>query len=484
MKTKQILCLLLASLILTASCSSSPTDNPNDSEINSGEETTETVTTDEGILSKLTPELKEELGLDGYEFNVLLRLKGDVWSLNDFIATEETGDVLNDATYKRNLWLEETYGFTLNAEYSADTSCREILTYVLAGEDSYDAYFPMGKYAGSAASQGLLHNLKDIKYLDLENDCWNHMFSDSLEIDGKLFYATGAISTNSYDAVRVFFFNKTMADKYQLEDLYQLVRDGKWTFDKFAEMSAIVADDLNGDTEMTSDDQFGLSWQTTIGTMCFIYGANEKITKNDSNGLPVLNLESERFTEVFTKIRDTLSDHNVFYNASDDTYLQMFYEERSLFLTEVLEVAKRLRPYDVDFGVLPLPKWTEDQDEYVQYVDSWCISPVTVPKTNTNLDRTGFIIQAIAEASQDFLVEPYYEMVLTAKALRDEESTEMLDIVMNNFVLDNVDMYQWGNIPNSLRDAMNTNLDLASFAASNKSSIEEEINNTLQNMFD
>lgn len=482
MKTKQILCLLLASLILTASCSSSQTDNQNDSEITSGEENTETVTTDEGLLSKLTPELKEELGLDGYEFNVFLRLKGDVWSLNDFIATEENGDVINDATYKRNLWLEENYGFTLNAEYSADTSCNELLTYVLAGEDSYDAYFPMGKYAGSAASQGLLYNLYDLKYLDLENDCWNHMFTDSLEIAGKIFYATGAISTNSYDAVRVFFFNKTMADKYQLEDPYQLVRDGKWTFDKFNEMAVKCADDINGDTEMTAEDQFGLSWQTTIGTLCFIYGADERVIKNDSNGLPVLNLESERFTEVFTKVRDTLSDHNVFYNASDDTYLQMFYEERSLFSTEVLEVAKRLRPYDVDFGILPLPKWNEEQDEYVQYVDTWCISPVTVPKTNTNLDRTGFIIQAIAEASQEFLVEPYYETVLSEKALRDRESVEMLDIVMNNFVLDNVDMFQWGNITNNLRNAMNTDLDLASFVASNKSTIEEQMNKTLENI--
>lgn len=483
MKNKRILCLLLASLILTASCGSTQTDNPKGGETTSGGgETTEAVTTDPGIVSKLTPELKEELGLDGYEFNVLLRNKEGSWSLYDFIATEETGDVLNDAAYKRNLWLEENCGFTLKADYSADTRCSEITTYILAGEDSYDAYFPMGQQAGAAASQGLLYNLKDLKYLDLESDCWNQMFSDSVEIAGKLFYATGAISTNSYDAVRVFFFNKTIADKYQLEDPYQLVRDGKWTFDKLNEMAYKCAVDLNGDTKMTFEDQFGLGWQSTIGTLVFLYGAGEKVTKNDSNRLPVLNLDSERFTEVFTKVRDTLSNHDVYYNNSDGSDVKMFYEERSLFLTEVLEVARRLRPYDVDFGVLPLPKWTEDQDEYIQYVDAWCISPVTVPKNNTNLDRTGFIIQAIAEASQKFLVDPYYDTVLTGKALRDEESSEMLDIAINNFVLDNADMFQWSGVINKLRDAMNTDLDLASYVATNKSAIEEAINKTLENM--
>ena len=107
---------------------------------------------------------------------------------------------------------------------------------------------------------------------------------------------------------------------------------------------------------------------------------------------------------------------------------------------------------------------------------------MTVPKTNTNLDRTGFIIQAIAEASQKFLVDPYYDTVLTGKSLRDEESSEMLDIAINNFVLDNADMFQWSGVINKLRDAMNTDLDLASYVATNKSAIEEAINKTLENM--
>lgn len=480
MKQKRIFCALLSSLIFAASCGSQGSAPGGDT--TSTGDTTTAETTKPGIISKLTPELKEELGLDGYEFNVFLRGEGTTWSLKDVVSDGENGDVLNDAVFKRNIWLEDNYGFKLTVGYSADASSSELTTYILAGDDSYDAFFPMGRTAGAAASQGLLQNLKELNYIDLENDCWNHMFSDALEIDGKLFYATGAITTISYDAVRLFMFNKTLLGKYMLEDPYTLVREGKWTFDKMNEMASKVSADLNGDSQMTAEDQYGLGWQSSVGAQPFIFGAGEKVSKMDKDGLPRFNLDSERFADIYTKIRDTIANHDVYYSGADEDVLKMFYEERSLFFTEVLNCAKKLRPYEVDFGLLPLAKWDEDQEEYIQYVDAWCLSPVVVAKNNTNPDRTGFIIQALAEASKDYLVQPYYETVLNGKVLRDEESSEMLDIVVNNFVLDNCDIYQWGGILTVLRDGIANGSDLSSIIAANKAPIETAIEKTIENI--
>lgn len=480
MKQKRIFCALLSSLIFAASCGSQGSAPGGDT--TSTGDTTTAETTKPGIISKLTPELKEELGLDGYEFNVFLRGEGTTWSLKDVVSDGENGDVLNDAVFKRNIWLEDNYGFKLTVGYSADASSSELTTYILAGDDSYDAFFPMGRTAGAAASQGLLQNLKELNYIDLENDCWNHMFSDALEIDGKLFYATGAITTISYDAVRLFMFNKTLLGKYMLEDPYTLVREGKWTFDKMNEMASKASADLNGDSRMTAEDQYGLGWQSSVGAQPFIFGAGEKVSKMDKDGLPRFSLDSERFADIYTKIRDTIANHDVYYSGADEDVFKMFYEERSLFFTEVLNCAKKLRPYEVDFGLLPLTKWDEDQEEYIQYVDAWCLSPVVVAKNNTNPDRTGFIIQALAEASKDYLVQPYYETVLNGKVLRDEESSEMLDIVVNNFVLDNCDIYQWGGIITALRDGIANGSDLSSIIAANKAPIETAIEKTIENI--
>ena len=85
-------------------------DTAGPQETTSDTTTAETTQAETGIVSRLTPELKAELGLDGYEFNVLLRQEGFDWSLHDMTAEEENGEALNDAVYARNRWLEENCG--------------------------------------------------------------------------------------------------------------------------------------------------------------------------------------------------------------------------------------------------------------------------------------------------------------------------------------------------------------------------------------
>ena len=132
------------------------------------------------------------------------------------------------------------------------------------------------------------------------------------------------------------------------------------------------------------------------------------------------------------------------------------------------------------FGILPVPKYDEAQEEYIQYVDSWCLSPVVVPVNASNPERTGFIIEAIAEESKNYLSAPYYDKVLNGKVLRDDESSEMLDIVLNNFVLDNCDLYQWSGMMDTVRDAMTNGKELASVIASSKSALENAIKKTTE----
>ena len=118
MKQKRIFCALLSSLIFAASCGSQGSAPGGDT--TSTGDTTTAETTKPGIISKLTPGLKEELGLDGYEFNIFLRAEGTTWSLKDVVSDGETGDILNDAVFRRNSWLEDNYGFKLAVGYSAD----------------------------------------------------------------------------------------------------------------------------------------------------------------------------------------------------------------------------------------------------------------------------------------------------------------------------------------------------------------------------
>ncbi|MBE6611082.1 MAG: extracellular solute-binding protein [Ruminococcaceae bacterium] len=467
--------LLLAGLL--ASCGGTASTGGNTT-ASTGDTTTEAPET--GLAASFTPELKTSLGLEDYVVNVFLRDPSDMWSNPDIYMESETGDVLDDAVYKRNLYLEETYGFTIEAGYSAETSGSGLDTLVLSGDETYDIAFPSARMAATYAQKGVLLDLYNLDYIDFDNSVWNKMFNDTLTFGGKLFFATGDITVNSYQSVRGFMFNKGLADKYKLDDPYTLVDSGKWTLDNFNKMCTAAAADLNGDSKMDITDQWGMAWQDWMSGLIFYYGAGEMMVDMDKNHLPVVSVGDERSLEVFEGVKKMMADTDTYYLGTDAEILEAFQSGRSLFFAEALIHAASMRTSDVEFGILPVPKYDEKQENYVNFADGWCISPVVVPNSVKSAERAGFIIEALAEASSQIVKPAYYDICLEGKYIRDEESSKMLDLIFGNFVLDNGDVYQWSGLMESIRAAFRSQASLTTIVASGKTALEKEIEKTIE----
>ncbi|MBQ3858961.1 MAG: hypothetical protein II779_00415, partial [Clostridia bacterium] len=431
------------------------------------------------VLSKsFTRELQSELGLDGYETNILLRLEGYEWSNPDIVAEETTGERLNDAVFNRNEWLAETYGFTIKAGYSSGDAT-ELKTLAAAGDDAYDIAFPQARAGASMAQSGILTDLSSVAYLDFGNPAWSRMFTDMLKIGGKLYYAAGDISVNSYQAVISLLFNKQMAVDYHLDDPYTLVREGGWTMDRFDAMCSATAEDLNGDGSMTADDQWGLILQTSKGGIVMYYGCGEHLAALNEEEEPYWSVGRERSVDVYNRVRTLLYERGSCYECADYDTLSLFSEGRSLFLQAALFHVDTLRQSETDFGILPMPKYDADQEEYVQSADGWCISPLVIPSIVGNKDRAGLIAEALAEASSVKVKPEYYEIILKGKLTRDEESAEMLDIIYTNFVVDPADLYQWGNFENEMIAAMRGGKELPSLLASKSKGLTKLMEKTM-----
>ena len=107
MNRKLMSAVLLFSILLTASCGSSS------SGLVSGDDTS-AVTTDtaetETTAARIEPVLPDTRW-EGYKFRVLTRGDTNVhWKSKDIAATEENGDVINDAVYKRNMKIYDRFG--------------------------------------------------------------------------------------------------------------------------------------------------------------------------------------------------------------------------------------------------------------------------------------------------------------------------------------------------------------------------------------
>ena len=69
-----------------------------------------------------------------------------------------------------------------------------------------------------------------------------------------------------------------------------------------------------------------------------------------------------------------------------------------------------------------------------------------MPVTNSDLDMTGAILEALNSASATTAVPAYYEIALKTKYSRDEESAAMLDLIFDNRVVDIGDTILCGDI--------------------------------------
>ena len=143
MKTKTIFSLLLAAITLTSVLASCGGDS-GESVVTTGADAaaeTDTAETEE-TLKSLVPD-----GLDfgGEEIRIYSApyFETDTFMLH---VDEETGDVVNDAVYKRNLALESKFNvaFTYEDTYqngSGIDAAVQIRKFVTAGSDDYDIIF-------------------------------------------------------------------------------------------------------------------------------------------------------------------------------------------------------------------------------------------------------------------------------------------------------------------------------------------------------
>lgn len=380
---------------------------------------------------------------------------------NDFFAETMTGEPLNDAIYNRNLMIEEKLGVKIETfeEYDSSKSGRgkaynKLSTAYTAGDTTFDAAMISGYDASTLAYTGYLYDMNAVPYVDLAQPWWDQKVNQDLTVAGKLYYTTGDISTADNDATCAILFSKDLVSENKLESPYELVDSGKWTIDKMAEMCAQVHSDLNGDGNYDANDRVGaIIWDDTV--MALLNATGVKCCTLSEAGELQLTLNDERTLNMFEKFSNAFYAPEMAYAYQRVSYdiatpLNMFANKQALFYTQLLDLVSYLRDMETDFGILPHPKLTEEQDEYYNTIGSWHSVFLCVPAIQENVERTGVIIESLAAESMNIVTPAYYEQTLVGKFVRDEESVVTLDIILATRVYDLGWFYQIGGYNESV----------------------------------
>ena len=371
----------------------------------------------------------------------------------DIIRNEITGEILDDTIYNRNRFIEQQFNIELKAvERDIGEITGALRRVIASGDAAYDAaYVPafFGGNVGALINDNMLYNLYDIPAMNLDREWYNRtMLKEAALGKGRQVYYVGCdINIMTVQSVVFIYFNQDMMSDLGIELPYNAVREGKWTYDLFYQYMG-YGTNLNGAESFRYDP----NGQTTYGfaahgngAMALFEGSGERFIFADPNGIPQLAIEGERFLNALGKVEDLLvnSPEGYFLYAADNPHFETALKNgRSLMITGELKAADAFRDMEATFGIAPMPKFDEYQENY--FCHNHFGTPVlVVPNTNTEPDFTGAIIDAMAYLSAKDVTPVLFDVSVSQKRLRNEESIEMLQIIKNSGSFDVGSAYGW-----------------------------------------
>ncbi len=437
MATKRILAALLASLMLIPAMSACSDSQDDAKDTTAASETTlpADIEPAETGRAQAKDNLPEGYSLNGKTFTIVSRTQGCQIDVDG--NGEETGDVINDAVYNRTLSVEDRLKVEIQSQVITGAIAEfgsAIEQTILAGDDVWQLVVPSSNTVISYQRDYLFQNAADNLYLDFDQPWWWTEAMKEVSLDGETIrYIVGDISLTNYYYCGGFFFNKRLYTDNGLnpEDLYNLVLDGKWTYDKLREQASSMYKDVDGDGAVSDADILGFYLDTTEYVKFMEYGADVRRYSRDDKGHPVMDYDLDRASNTAEKLRTLLLESQgiKFFNIKNRDYAP-FVEGRAVFYGALLgdTMNANLRNMEDEYGLIPYPKLNEEQENYTNFIHNSSYY-YTIPITCKNADEAGAVLEAMCSESYRSVIELFFETALKAKYSHDSQSAQCIDII-------------------------------------------------------
>ena len=495
---KRILAAILAAMLLTpafASCSESNAGTNTDETKSAGVTAETNPGADETVPEEeltdlerrqLIPDDLPDLTFDGRTFTVLTTTSTAADYPSEIAVEEITGDACNDAVYNRNIKVEDRFD-TKIAVLTDDSPHGQAKTLAQAGTEDYQVLAFFDYVAYTPISAEALLNWNETPYQNLDKPWHNKLANDQATLNNHLYAICSDLSYTSMTFTHAIFANLDLLDQYgyQSDDVYNMVREGKWTIDQFISMISEMYQDTNGNGKADTADLFGFGYYICNPADVWFTAFGETITKKGDDGMLELNFMTDKTVAMLEKL---LSFH---YDFQGYIKLSAQYDEETYFVNNQLVMAPMrfqaaytdLRDMEAAYTMLPFPKWDENQQAYYTNADDkFTVFGLPMPSYNS-LEFVSCIFEALCAESYKTVYPAYYDTALKGKYSTDQATAEMVDLVMAGRNFDFT--FQFGEtiffrIPYMIRDQL---LDNNPNIASAYKKIQKSLNKGLDKKF-
>jgi hypothetical protein len=370
------------------------------------------------------------------------------WEEGD--VSMDDGDLISKQILERNAIAEDRYGVEITAEYKGVnagyvdrvknnhmTSANEIQLVTIRSLGAWELVD--AEYLADMnvfADQNILHT---------DQPWWVQDAVTSYTLGESLYVCATEMLLRDKGATTAMYFNPSIAESYGLDDFYAMVEDGSWTWDVMLEAAETVASSLDSDDLMNSvDDMWGV--QGSDDDTHMLYNAlGFRYAHIDEDGYVVYDLGQT--DESITTLIDIHEDfHYADWNSNridnklvgGEDVEDIFAIDHALFRTAscVKTAVTKLRNMNTDYGILPMPKLTAEQENYssLVWVHHDCV--LGMPAVVKEADAVAAALEYMSYLSYYDIYPVFYDTVIMGKSTRDEQSKEMLEIVFKTRLFD------------------------------------------------
>lgn len=442
---KRFLSLLLAVLMtgVFTACAESK---------NSSEETTNTP---DPSAVETVPEETEKLYLDNLPETMdfggaqIRFLSAEEKISIELTEDDDTGDVVNDAYWKRtealegrmnvDIFLAEQVGYL-----ALTTTAQQSIT---ANSDDYDVICGHTRYNIALAASNYMMNLNNHgfdEYIDITQPYWSDLYIDNVNYQDNLYWLAGDMTHNFISMIYSMFVNSTVWNNHYMdENIYDIVLEGNWTLDTLNKYAEGTYRDNNGDGAYDNGDSYGIVMQKGHILNGMTFAAGIEYTSIDADDNYSVALNSEHTVDTFSAL------HNLFYATTygrmlandefDGTCVNMFTEDRLLFCPNTFSFAsnEKIREMESDFYIIPFPKFDDTQENYrVNQYDGVPIYGVPTTLALDKIPMVASVLEAMCSMTSKMVIPVYYDVALKNKYSRDQTTAQMIDLIHDSITAD------------------------------------------------
>ena len=343
----------------------------------------------------------------------------------EMLESDDTASLYSAAIYRRNQRLEEALNIRILPSATDEASFYDLLNASIQADDYFSDLLMIPAYQiGTFALGGVLLNMRSLPLLDLSQP---YFFADSVAAAtaGNSIYAAAGPASFEETSLSAVYFNRDLFEENGLEIPYRAVYNGTWTWDAFF-TSCAQTDSINRYAALNGTDPFSsYSSQYAAELLpAMVYATSGRpMIRADAGSSPAVNI-SEEDADVLAAIARLGADPNAHRDTASG--VSRFHTGHSLYLIDRLYLMSWMPNSRQNWGILPLPKMSEEQ-EHITLADPGTLF-FAVQKNSGDVEKASVVLSALNAASCGVLSEAYVQYAMN-ELLRDNDSANMLSII-------------------------------------------------------